>query len=320
MIKRSHVRYFLAVVEAGSFTRAAARVNVTQPTLSLGIAQLERLTQTQLLIRDRRFIRLTDAGARFLPLAKEMERAFREADAFGNSIRESAPELLLGIIPTLAPPMFQCAVAALAKDFTLKVVEGNDIELRTLLADGRIHAALGSTEPFADAAQSVPILKEKFALMVAASHRLAGTATIKPEDLAAELMVARRECEALEATSRFFTRHQVRPRFVLRSADEQRCMAVVRAGVAVTTAPLSFAGDDVVAVAVEGYEIERTLGLSFTLKALADDYADSLQRAGAQIAAQVADPTSGIMPAAYRVDTPDRDGCVELDLPSRIAA
>ena len=43
MIKRAHIRQFLAVVDAGSFTQAALRIRVTQPALSTGIAELEKL-------------------------------------------------------------------------------------------------------------------------------------------------------------------------------------------------------------------------------------------------------------------------------------
>ena len=43
MIKRNHIRHFLAVADTGSFAQAAARLHITQPTLSVGIAELERL-------------------------------------------------------------------------------------------------------------------------------------------------------------------------------------------------------------------------------------------------------------------------------------
>ncbi|MFX9089529.1 LysR family transcriptional regulator, partial [Acinetobacter baumannii] len=62
MIKRNHIRHFLAVADAGSFVAAAARLHVTQPTLSAGIAELERLVGSRLFVRDRRHVRLTEAG------------------------------------------------------------------------------------------------------------------------------------------------------------------------------------------------------------------------------------------------------------------
>ena len=83
MIKRSHVRQFLAVVDAGSFTQAAARMRVTQPTLSLGIADLERLVGAQLIVRDRRHLRLTEAGGRFLPVDARRAPAWCKARPAG---------------------------------------------------------------------------------------------------------------------------------------------------------------------------------------------------------------------------------------------
>ncbi|MEX0298823.1 MAG: LysR family transcriptional regulator, partial [Kordiimonas sp.] len=64
------LRYFLAVVETGSFTRAADRVFVTQPTLSAGIKKLEGQVGHVLFERSNRRVFLTDAGTRFLPRAK----------------------------------------------------------------------------------------------------------------------------------------------------------------------------------------------------------------------------------------------------------
>ena len=100
MIKRAHIRQFLAVVDAGSFTRAAQQIRVTQPALSTGVAELERLVGAQLFIRNRRKIRLTEAGGRFLPIARELERAFRAADGFGRNETAPAP-----VLPARVPPL-----------------------------------------------------------------------------------------------------------------------------------------------------------------------------------------------------------------------
>src|SRR3546814_18461100 len=96
MIKRAHIRQFLAVVDAGSFTQAAQQIRVTQPALSTGVAELERLVGAQLFIRNRRKIRLTEAGGRFLPIARELERPFRAADGFGRAETATAPLLRIG--------------------------------------------------------------------------------------------------------------------------------------------------------------------------------------------------------------------------------
>ena len=98
-------------------------------------------------------------------------------------------------------------------------------------------------------------------MFVGTGHPLAGQDVVSPEELAPETMIARRSCEFLDATSRFFTRHRVRPRFALRSDSDDRCLRMVAAGVGITTAPVSLAIDGVVAIKVSGYDFRRELGL-----------------------------------------------------------
>lgn len=75
------LRYFVAVAEEGNFSRAAARLHITQPTLSQQIAKLERQMRTSLLERDHRGIRLTPAGARLLAASRELLKDWQDAEA-----------------------------------------------------------------------------------------------------------------------------------------------------------------------------------------------------------------------------------------------
>ena len=67
-----HLRYFVAVAEAGSITRAATVVRVAQPSLSRQLRQLEEDLGERLLDRSGRRARLTPAGEVFLPLARDL--------------------------------------------------------------------------------------------------------------------------------------------------------------------------------------------------------------------------------------------------------
>jgi DNA-binding transcriptional LysR family regulator len=98
-------------------------------------------------------------------------------------------------------------------------------------------------------------------MLLPQDHPLAGRTMLSALDLAGDVMVARRSCEILAETSRFFTAQGVRPHFLLRSANEERCMALVRAGLAVTTGPQCLAGNGVVAVPLAGYDFRRRIGL-----------------------------------------------------------
>lgn len=61
-VELRHLRYFVAVAEAGTFTHAAERMYVAQPTLSQQIRRLEEFVGTPLLQRRREGVRLTEAG------------------------------------------------------------------------------------------------------------------------------------------------------------------------------------------------------------------------------------------------------------------
>lgn len=261
MIKRTHIRQFLAVVDEGSFTRAAQRIRVTQPALSTGIADLERLVGAPLFIRNRRQIRLTEAGGRFLPIARDLERGFRAADGFGRAGEVDRPALRLGTIRSVPAEFLQSVATLLARAFALEISEGDDAGLRANVQDGRLHMALVPLRAGEGAPHAVPLYEEPLAMFVAVDHVLAGQAEVQPEALASETMIARRSCEYLDATSRFFTRHRVRPRFSLRSDSDERCLRMVAAGVGITTAPVSLAIDGIVPLRVRGYDFRRELGL-----------------------------------------------------------
>lgn len=296
MIKRSHVRQFLAVTDTGSFTQAASRLRVTQPTLSLGIKELERLAKARLFVRDRRRVRLTDAGARFLPIARELERSFREADRFGEQEAVEWPQLRLGVIRSLAPALLEAVAAALLGEFTLELIEGTDAELRAALSNGRIQLALGLLRPGEGEDQAIALLEEPYVMLVGQAHPLVDAPLPRPEDLAAQIMIARRSCELLEETSRFFTRHQVRPRFALRSDSDERCLRMVAAGIGITTAPLSLAAPGTVPVRIAGYEYRRTIGLRCDRR-WREDAGDRLERVLAVLRAKLPRLLRSALPA-----------------------
>src|SRR5688572_12966198 len=109
MIDRYQLRYFLAVVDEGNFSRAAQRMNVTQPTLSVGVARLEQEVGARLFLRSNRRVELTPVGARFLEHARAIEREF---GAVEGAMRDDAPQrrVRLGLLTTVPTPLVEAAV------------------------------------------------------------------------------------------------------------------------------------------------------------------------------------------------------------------
>ena len=256
-----HLRQFLALVETGNFTRAAERLGVAQPTLSAAIAELERLAGNRLFLRDRKQVRLTEAGARLVTHARAIEREFRAAEAAFSEVTAPVAPLRLGVVSSIATGMLSAIVRSVAAPQPLALAEGTDAELRRKLGEGQVDAVVTLLRPEDADRPSLPLIEEGYRLFLPEGHALAGAAQIEAGDVAAETMIARRSCEILGETSRWFTQRGVRPPFFLRSANDDRCMEMVRAGMGVTTAPQSLLRDGIVAVRLAGYDFRRTLGL-----------------------------------------------------------
>lgn len=264
MIDRYLLRYFLAVIDSGTFTAAAAQVNVSQPTLSAGIAKLEREAGAKLFRRNSQRVELTEAGARFAVHARRIEREFNLAQA---SIDGLAPggTLRLGVLNTIATAelaAFAAVAARAAPELAVELVEGNAAALSQHLARGRIDLALTAAqgEP---GAEMEALRTEAFVLALPASHPLAAEPAVPGEALAGETMIVRRNCEALSETSRYFTRRGIRPFFALRTTNDDRALEMVAAGLGVTVIPESHRHPGVASPALPGFGMTRTLALAW---------------------------------------------------------
>ena len=101
-IELRHLRYFLAVADAAHFTRAAAKLHVTQPILSHQIRQLEDQLNLQLFDRVGRRVKLTAAGETLLPHARKVLSELDQAQAALGELHGLKQGLLrVGIVQTV---------------------------------------------------------------------------------------------------------------------------------------------------------------------------------------------------------------------------
>lgn len=256
------LRYFLAVVETGSFTRAADRAFVTQPTLSAGIKKLEQQLGHELFERTNRRVFLTDAGTRFLPRAKailhECNMAQQVLDEAGKT-----PLLRIGVLTTLSNRKVGSLLASFKEktpNAAIEIIDGTEQELENRLEDRSLDFALSLHRGEAED-RAIPLEQESYVFILPLEHALARRTRVNASDLAEEYMIVRSRCEVLSETSRYFTDRNVRPRLAYRTPNDSRAVAMVAAGVGGTVVPESLIDDRVSAVRLIGFDHERRLGL-----------------------------------------------------------
>lgn len=172
------LEYFVAVVEERSFTRAAQRERVAQPAVSAQIRRLERQVGQPLLTRSNREVRLTQAGAAFLPHARGALAAVRDAQ---RAVDEVA-DLVRGSVAIGTVTLHPVDVAGLMAGFhaqypAVEITLGTDNSdvLLDKLADGRLDIAIVSIGVDEDPPELdlLVITDEAIKAVVAVDHPLA---------------------------------------------------------------------------------------------------------------------------------------------------
>lgn len=256
------LKYFLAVVETGSFTGAANRVFVTQPTLSAGIKKLESEVGQPLFERTNRRVFLTDAGTRFLPHAKAV---LHECNMAMQALDETAtsPVLRLGVLTTISSNRVACLLSSFREkhpSVTIEIYDGTEQELTNRLEDRSLEYAL-SIHRGEDTETAARLGAEGYHFILSQSHSLAGKKTVSARDLMDTYMIVRSRCEVLSETSRYFTDKNIRPRLVYRTPNDNRAISMVAAGIGGTVVPTSLITEQVSALQLQGFDYTREVAL-----------------------------------------------------------
>jgi DNA-binding transcriptional LysR family regulator len=196
-----HLRYFQAVAEELSYSRAAERLHIAQPALSRAVQEIEAELGANLLDRNRRSVRLTPAGR---VLLHEIAIVIERWDEAMRRVRRTAAgeegELRLGYIGPPTQPFFGRLLREYRARYPLVSIH---LEERTpervweMLAKGRLSAAF--TRPVAttevSGLRTILLRKERFGAAVPAAHPLSSRKSAPWRQLALEPLVvlARRE-------------------------------------------------------------------------------------------------------------------------------
>ena len=263
------LRYFCAVAETGSFTRAAEREQVAQPSLSQQIMKLEVELGVRLFDRLGRAVRLTDMGQVFLPRARailsEMRAAKEEVAEKQSTV--SGP-VCVGVIPTIAPYFLPARIAQFSRQYpeaSITVVEDVTVHLMDQLRAGLIDLAIIALPARGHDLDSFPLLTERLFAILPKGHRLARRRTLRMKELREEPFLLLRDDHCFRDTSiEVCKRARLSPQIVFESGQFSSIMGMVGAGIGISIVPEMAveAKPDCSSVLIADERASRTIGVA----------------------------------------------------------
>ena len=181
------LQYLKLLSEHGSFSKAADAAHVTQPTLSAGIAELEKILGAKVVERARSGAILTAAGREAVGRA---ETILAQADDLVQAVRAAGQPLAgrfrLGVIPTIAPFVLPKTLPVLRREYPkLRLFLREDLTSR-LVADlrtGALDAALIALPYDMSGLQWAHVSDDELLAAAPANHRIAGATRVTAKDL-----------------------------------------------------------------------------------------------------------------------------------------
>src|SRR5260221_8595085 len=208
------VRYFLAVARMLNFTRAADECNVTQPSLTRAIKQLEAELGGDLFRRERPAAQLTELGQRMRPLLQQCYEAANGARMLAASFKGGeVGALRIALTHSIDLSLLIPHLDQIKRQFNrleFRFLRGNAREVGEYLKKGE--AELGIAAEIGeewDRLDTWPLFTEGFQLVVNNRHPLADREDIPFEDLQTQRLLSRTYCEHAERLNVSFRGHGI---------------------------------------------------------------------------------------------------------------
>ncbi|MCL6743602.1 MULTISPECIES: LysR family transcriptional regulator [Kosakonia] len=236
------LRYFVEVVRQQSFTRAAERLFVTQPTISKMLKNLEDELNCTLLIRDGRKLLLTDTGRVVYERGIAILAEFRQLETELGDINH----LNKGVLRLGIPPMVGMLMAGPINLFSqrypgveLKIAEFGGLTVQQAVSNGELDVAMTALPVEEESGlATLPLFSHAMCVLVPRSGSWLERDVVTPEELAEHPLLIYNEDFALSRQLMLlFQQHGVKPRIAVRSGQWDFLAAMVQAGVGIAILP-----------------------------------------------------------------------------------
>jgi len=189
-MKLTELRYIVALAQEGSFSQAARVCQVSQPSLSVAIANLENEFRVPLFERAKGRVTPTQVGEQVVMQARKALAEVEQVKTIalrGTSQLEG--EFRLGVIHTIGPyllPQLVPELTRLAPAMPLFIEENTTANLTVLLSEGQIDAAVIALPFDMPGIVCRPLYEEKFQVVVPIGHPWTERESVTPEELAGD--------------------------------------------------------------------------------------------------------------------------------------
>ncbi|MFJ9413324.1 LysR family transcriptional regulator [Streptomyces sp. NPDC101227] len=247
MLNLDRLRTLSAIARHGSVSAAAEGLHVTTSAVSQQIAKLERETGQQLLAKNGRGVRLTDAGRLLAEHAgrilSQVELAQAELEAHRG---QAVGDLRLAAFPTAARGLFPAALAALRTEYPqlrarLRELEPDDSVRGVVRGDLDLAVVLdwyNRPLPLPEGLAKAPLLDDPADVAMPSDHRLARRSSVDLEEFADDEWISWPQAEFCHDWLMFTLRSNgVEPRIAHLAEEHHTQLALIAAGLGVAVAP-----------------------------------------------------------------------------------
>jgi LysR family hydrogen peroxide-inducible transcriptional activator len=236
------LRYFCAVADNGSFSRAAEKCHVSQPSLSQQVQKLESELGGRLFDRLGRSVRLTDLGEVFLPRARSVLHELSSAkDELTERLQSEAGPVVVGAIPTVAPYWLAQRLASFSRKFPkvqLTIAEEITPVLLQRLRAGSVDLAVLALPVRGHEFDSHALFTERLYAALPKAHKFARRPSVQLADLRRDPFLFLRDGHCFRDTAvAACDRARIDPRVVFESGHLSSLLAMVGAGMGVSLVP-----------------------------------------------------------------------------------
>lgn len=236
------LRYFCAVAQHGTFTRAAEIEHVAQPSLSQQVHKLETELGARLFDRLPRKAKLTVFGRAFLPKAQRILRELEDARTEMMEMSgDERGEVVVGVIPTIAAYLLPRVLSGFCRRHPLvnvRVVEEVTTALLDRLHNGSIDLAIVSLPVTGSDLACYQLFDEQFYAVLPEKHALAGRQRVSLAELNRERFLVLKEGHCFRDSLISACREvHVRPALAFEGGEFATILAMVSVGMGVSAVP-----------------------------------------------------------------------------------